>query len=559
MHRHATYPYTKPALTNPAPTPIRYSGTPSAFSALAPPNEDWTKTLDLAGRRRIQNRIAQRNYRKKLKQRIEDLERHDASSSASPEQKDRPFDENFIALHTITGRERTGNDYIARLLIEDKDMRSVCSKLLEKFDREEFVEIGREELRRFHSGLVKSAKTDLEQQGARLLRSHSGRKRICEAMADIITSGEFQDEEAMERTDDQTQSEVNSEVTLRQSAPYTRTQPNPSSLLQQDSVNHYRDWESEPESEDEDLRDMAELKKFFRQSNSFQMLLNELRMQLLPQSLRGIMRTALCNSLSLSKRNNNSLANRMKVFVEDFTMLEWNWWPLKSRMGDMSSIEMRLLWLCTCGTRLWQNISTDHANLIIPMLPHGISKSNMLRRCKRNRSFKAFLAKLITSAALQSAAGKKHIPLNITATSSSAVETLQDTGVGSSAKKSREFTQTKRQVASSGVQITMGQQAGLNNSQILFEVKGPHPALKLEQISTKNSKNDSNFYSELKKYYRLNRGRLRYWFSFWRLGYCEVVKTYRPNYVLMEEKELPTSKDYEYIPRPPDASNPPIS
>ncbi|QSS65171.1 hypothetical protein I7I51_06013 [Histoplasma capsulatum] len=40
----------------------------SAFSASAHPNEDWTKISDLAGRRRIQNRIAQRKYRKKLEQ-----------------------------------------------------------------------------------------------------------------------------------------------------------------------------------------------------------------------------------------------------------------------------------------------------------------------------------------------------------------------------------------------------------------------------------------------------------------------------------------------------------
>jgi hypothetical protein len=58
----------------------------SAFSSSANPNEDWTKVSDLAERRRIQNRIAQRNYRKKLKRRLEDLERRAGSSSASPEQ-----------------------------------------------------------------------------------------------------------------------------------------------------------------------------------------------------------------------------------------------------------------------------------------------------------------------------------------------------------------------------------------------------------------------------------------------------------------------------------------
>jgi hypothetical protein len=82
-HSHAAYQYA----TDSAPAAHRYSGTSSAFSASANPNEDWTKISDLAERRRIQNRIAQRNYRKKLKKRLEDLERRAASNSASPELK----------------------------------------------------------------------------------------------------------------------------------------------------------------------------------------------------------------------------------------------------------------------------------------------------------------------------------------------------------------------------------------------------------------------------------------------------------------------------------------
>jgi hypothetical protein len=126
MNQQAMYSQTATVV----PHQSKYPATSSAFSASAYPNEDWTKISDLAERRRIQNRIAQRNYRelslacrvsrsvdsdryigKKLKRRLEDLERRAASNSASPEQQPANLPRQVKEEASSSEESRESSDY----------------------------------------------------------------------------------------------------------------------------------------------------------------------------------------------------------------------------------------------------------------------------------------------------------------------------------------------------------------------------------------------------------------------------------------------------------------
>jgi hypothetical protein len=114
-------------------------------------------------------------------------------------------EDSSVAKHPTTRHEKLGKQYIAHFLPEYVQLHKLCSRLLDQIDKKHFIDIGRRMLKSLYLGLVRCAKTELEKQGARLLKSSSGRTRICEYTADLIKSEDNEDNGGKRRVAEQLQ------------------------------------------------------------------------------------------------------------------------------------------------------------------------------------------------------------------------------------------------------------------------------------------------------------------------------------------------------------------
>lgn len=270
------------------------------------------------------------------------------------------LDTSSLNSHETTAREKDGKTYIAQFLAGDAELHMLCRGILGQVDKTTFANTGRKLLKTFYLGLLEDARTELEQQSVRLLKSRRGRVRISVAIADIVSSDEA--ELIEERIKASEQDRMRAERLERYAAdvPHESFKDPEEQAVQEfqydgeDRGDPYElhttcsDKEASLDigSEPEEQPHLAEMEEFFRNSKSFQSLLNGFKELLLPQSLKDIVMSASTDSIWLSDQQNLSPINRVKASIEDYTMLRWNWWPLEPRMRLLKADETRLFWRC---------------------------------------------------------------------------------------------------------------------------------------------------------------------------------------------------------------------
>ncbi|KAF2998955.1 hypothetical protein E8E13_006894 [Curvularia kusanoi] len=274
----------------------------------------------------------------------------------------------------------------------------------------------------------------------------------------------------------------------------------------------------------------------------------------LSREIQEVLDTIPKDDIWLSDEQNVSLLNRVKAMIEDYTLLEWNWWPLQPRMRALRNLEKRLFWRCSCGVRLWTELSHDQAAGVDHALSDPKDIRTGLPRCRLP------VHKYPTNAF---GSRDRYIHLADDPSSAQPGQRIQNTGKGKlPVNFSRGSGQDLHQnLAGNSQSSSSSTSTSPMGSWILFGVQGPHRYLQISHIRIDDHTDDSSFYRSLKQTYGATRSWWKFYLSIWTFGYCEIVKFKKlaPRYIISYGKDFPSGVDYIYDPRPPaETPNPPI-
>jgi hypothetical protein len=234
------------------------------------------------------------------------------------------------------------------------DLRPFHEKALEKMDRQRFTRNYRRILRSYYCRLLQEAGNDAEKEVTKILRFRRNRQNIAEEIADHI---EQIDETELRRLDELVEQPAEKEYLenwLRKTHDTDPSQPfeaeqepaadSDGSINSDDESDGNTDFENEHFPEKDEFPNVDRAKIFLQRGPAFRTLLLDIRLLILPGPLREIFESTPKDSIQISSENDTSWVNRLKAFLEDYTGLEWDWWPLIPRVPDLQTGRKRLQW-----------------------------------------------------------------------------------------------------------------------------------------------------------------------------------------------------------------------
>jgi hypothetical protein len=247
------------------------------------------------------------------------------------------------ASDETTSEGKIGKALLGIFLAEEPNFRPLCAKAMARMSRQRFVENLRRLLKSFYRNLVMEAESVNQNSVAKLLRSRRGRLRISHQVADHIQSSQ---EETI-RVD------RNSPLVRREEKhgvetwlAHTSDEPTDLQWVEREIVD---DGLSESDSND-DLQAgfpyIDELTAFLKTARSFEILLRDFTLMFLPNAIRLVLLGIPKRHIRISRKQDITVMNTLKAWVEDSTQVRWNWWPLEPRKRWLRHGESRLYWQC---------------------------------------------------------------------------------------------------------------------------------------------------------------------------------------------------------------------
>ncbi|KAK8087878.1 hypothetical protein PG997_002839 [Apiospora hydei] len=280
-------------------------------------------------------------------------------------------------------------------------------------------------------------------------------------------------------------------------------------------------------------------------------LQREYLMDLLPSEIANTLSVIPASDIWITRTQDNSMSNTMKTWVEEKTHMPWIWWPLSPRRRVLQEGEARIFWRCSCGTVLWQEVSNEDCKLtkrLISLPREDKEKPQCATRTKMS-GWNTFTGHPFSTLNPGAFSSQRYSPaaVSLTTTSTSWAQpsvrpgnnpvTYQNNGTPSS-----DTRQSPDPLAAPVQQSTP------TRNWVLLGVQGQRRTIDPAEILIDQWTTDHQFFKSLKASYRRYRGKLRLWFSIWRLHYCEVVMFHRLTLdrMVRDHSDLPTHDEYRF-------------